>query len=91
MNQTLRNQSLPGTTTTEFDLGFYIGIYSMIVILYIITGFAGMYLLLAFAMTAARNMHNNMFRYVLGATMKFFDSTPVGKCVFDMAISCSTP
>ena len=62
-----------------FDLNFYTGIYSGMAIIYLITGFARSFILLAFTMEAARNMHNMMFKYVLGATSNFFDSTPVGK------------
>ena len=83
-NNGISNQTCLGDITLahcsfqKFSLDFYTGIYSGLIGIYMVMAFSRHILLLSFAMTAARNMHNKMFKYVIGATLNFFDRVPVG-------------
>ena len=60
---------------------YFTGVYGGLVATYLVTGVVQNFIVLAFTMTAAHNMHNKMFKYVLGASSHFFDSTPVGEYI----------
>ena len=42
--------------------------------------FGTAFVFLSIAVSASQNLHNNMFKKLLGATTYFFDTNPAGKC-----------
>lgn len=57
-----------------------ISIYAGLVVGTFILAYASAVAFLFIAVSASQNLHNNMFRKLLGATIYFFDTNPVGKC-----------
>mgnify|MGYP000046598322 CR=1 FL=1 len=57
-----------------------ISIYAGLVVGTFILAYASAGAFLFIAVSASQNLHNNMFRKLLGAKIYFFDTNPVGKC-----------
>lgn len=58
---------------------FYIYIYSVLIVLSILLTTLRSMIFVKICMTASRNLHNNMFKNILLATMRFFDTNPSGR------------
>lgn len=57
-----------------------IGIYGALVTGTFLFAFASAVVFLYTAVSASQNLHNKMFKKLLGATTYFFDTNPAGKC-----------
>jgi len=57
-----------------------ISIYGSLVAGTFLLAFAGAVIFLYIAVSASQNLHNKMFKKLLGATTYFFDTNPAGKC-----------
>lgn len=58
---------------------FYIYIYTGLIIMSILLTTLRSIIFVNICMTASRNLHNNMFKHILLATMRFFDTNPSGR------------
>lgn len=56
-----------------------IGVYCALVFGSFLLAFAGVGMFLYIAVSASQKLHNQMFEKLLGATIYFFDTNPVGK------------
>ena len=55
-------------------------IYGALVCGTFLLAFAAAVVFLYIAVSASQNLHNKMFKKLLGATTYFFDTNPAGKC-----------
>lgn len=56
-----------------------IGVYCALVFGSFLLAFAGVGMFLYIAVSASQKLHNQMFEKLLGTTIYFFDTNPVGK------------
>lgn len=71
-------QEAEGSNDTK-SIGFYLGIYFGITILYIISTFLRSIWFMLHALHASKFLHNEMLASVLHAPLTFFDTTPIGR------------
>ncbi|KAK3775938.1 hypothetical protein RRG08_000349 [Elysia crispata] len=75
----LANRTNKGTDKYSSDTGFYIGIYSVLVLAQVIGNAIFMLLVYVQMVNASQRLHNSMLNNILHQSMAFFDSTPVGR------------
>ncbi|XP_012731319.2 multidrug resistance-associated protein 4 [Fundulus heteroclitus] len=66
-------------TDGEFDLSFYLSIYSGLTVAAVIFGFVRSLLIFHGLVKSAQTLHNNMFNAVLRTHVHFFDVNPIGR------------
>ncbi|XP_066999039.2 ATP-binding cassette sub-family C member 4 [Anabrus simplex] len=74
-----RAQHPEGESENSFNTKTYLIIYGGLILAVISITLARSVLFFTICMNASRNLHNSMFESVLKATMRFFDTNPVGR------------
>ncbi|KAG0245229.1 hypothetical protein BGW41_002698 [Actinomortierella wolfii] len=64
---------------TNDRLGYYLGIYALLSVLYIVTVMVRQYIQWGGSVSASRQIHRRLLSNILGAPIRFFDTTPVGR------------
>ncbi|XP_072240527.1 ATP-binding cassette sub-family C member 4-like isoform X2 [Leuresthes tenuis] len=82
-NGTAAVVSLNGINVTrsgsEFDLTFYLGVYSGLTAAAVVFGFIRSLVIFRGLVKSAQTLHNNMFSAVLRTHVRFFDVNPIGR------------
>nr|QLH55672.1 mutant ABCC2_R1 protein [Plutella xylostella] len=68
-----------GTQTGILETGQYVYIYGALVLTIIVMSFMRLFGFVTMTMRAAANIHDLMFRNLIRATMRFFDTNPSGR------------
>ncbi|KAF9979372.1 hypothetical protein BGZ73_000066 [Actinomortierella ambigua] len=64
---------------SEKGLGYYLGVYVLLSVLYILTVIVRQYIQWGGSVVASRKIHRRLLANILGAPIRFFDTTPVGR------------
>ncbi|KAF9586129.1 hypothetical protein BGW38_009399 [Lunasporangiospora selenospora] len=73
-------RAIPGTQSQDISLGLFLGVYSLITLLYVIIYFVVNWLGLAVArIRASEALHRDLLTKILRLPMSFFDTTPLGR------------
>ncbi|OLL23812.1 ATP-dependent bile acid permease [Neolecta irregularis DAH-3] len=74
---------LPGTPQpshpAEVDINYYLGVYAALAMAYIIVTFIRMGIMFWGSINASVDLYNRLLHSVMGAKIRFFDSTPLGR------------
>nr|XP_019960169.1 PREDICTED: multidrug resistance-associated protein 4-like [Paralichthys olivaceus] len=65
--------------TAELDVNFYLGIYAGLTGATLILGFARNLFMFNILVKSAQALHNHMFKAILRAPVRFFDTNPIGR------------
>ncbi|XP_023251137.1 multidrug resistance-associated protein 4-like, partial [Seriola lalandi dorsalis] len=63
----------------EFDLTFYLGVYSGLTAVAVVFGYARSLVIFHGLVRSAQKLHNHMFSAVLRTPVAFFDANPIGR------------
>jgi ABC-type multidrug transport system fused ATPase/permease subunit len=77
-----RHTSLPSITMLSpynVDVGFYLGVYALIGVVYILICLARELVLFWGSLRASYGIHDRLLQSILRAKFRFFDSTPLGQ------------
>ncbi|MCJ1283010.1 hypothetical protein MMC26_002337 [Xylographa opegraphella] len=67
------------TTPSEVDIGYYLGVYALLGIIYVMICIFRLSILFYGSLSASRSIHTRLLNAVLRAKFKFFDITPLGQ------------
>ncbi|XP_053272848.1 ATP-binding cassette sub-family C member 4 [Pleuronectes platessa] len=65
--------------TAELDINFYLGVYAGLTAATIILGFARNIFMFNVLVRCAQALHDQMFKSILRAPVRFFDTNPIGR------------
>ena len=71
--------SLSTTSAAEVDVGYYIGIYTLLGLLFVLGSILNLGVVFKGSLNASRTLHAQLLEAVLRAKFKFFDTTPLGQ------------
>ncbi|KAG0268348.1 hypothetical protein DFQ27_006971 [Actinomortierella ambigua] len=60
-------------------LSYYLGVYALLSVMYILTVMVRQYIQWGGSVAASRKIHRRLLANILGAPIRFFDTTPVGR------------
>ncbi|MCJ1388337.1 hypothetical protein MMC18_001183 [Xylographa bjoerkii] len=66
-------------TPSEVDIGYYLGVYASLGIIYVIICIFRLLILFYGSLSASNSIHTRLLNAVLRAKFKFFDTTPLGQ------------
>ncbi|MCJ1416019.1 hypothetical protein MMC32_002354 [Xylographa parallela] len=66
-------------TPSEVDIGYYLGVYALLGIIYVIICIFRLLILFYGSLNASNSIHTRLLNAVLRAKFKFFDTTPLGQ------------
>ncbi|KAF9542257.1 hypothetical protein EC957_002209 [Mortierella hygrophila] len=67
-------------TTSTHGIGYYMGIYSVLVVIFMVLIFCASYKIIVMAcVQAADRLHSKLLTSILRMPMNFFDTTPIGR------------
>ncbi|KFH68799.1 hypothetical protein MVEG_05603 [Podila verticillata NRRL 6337] len=77
------------SATTTRGVGYYMGIYAVLVFAYmLLTVWTSYTTMVSAGVRASQRLHNNLLNNVLRLPMSFFDTTPVGRIVNRFSSDC---